>query len=97
MGSNPHANGGSCCSRCRCRISTTTPSPCPGGRGPCRGHACSAGPARRDETQHGQAEFPPLRPDETASNRLQAVYEVSGKEWMAEVEAVDINLSPDGG
>ena len=26
-------------------------------------------------------------PDETASNRLEAVYEVSGKAWMAEVEA----------
>jgi xylulose-5-phosphate/fructose-6-phosphate phosphoketolase len=35
-------------------------------------------------------------PDETASNRLDAVYEVSGKEWMAEIEAVDINLSIDG-
>ena len=35
-------------------------------------------------------------PDETASNRLQAVYEVTGKEWMAEVEAVDINLSING-
>ena len=35
-------------------------------------------------------------PDETASNRLEAVYEVSGKEWMAEVEAVDIDLSADG-
>jgi len=27
---------------------------------------------------------------------LEAVYEVSGKEWMADVEAVDINLSVDG-
>ncbi|MBB5047378.1 xylulose-5-phosphate/fructose-6-phosphate phosphoketolase [Rhodopseudomonas rhenobacensis] len=35
-------------------------------------------------------------PDETASNRLEAVFEVSGKEWMAEVEDVDINLSQDG-
>ena len=35
-------------------------------------------------------------PDETASNRLQAVYEVSGKQWMAEVEADDTNLSTDG-
>ncbi|HYN55282.1 MAG TPA: phosphoketolase family protein [Methylotenera sp.] len=35
-------------------------------------------------------------PDETASNRLQAVYEVTGKEWMAEVEKVDINLSANG-
>jgi len=35
-------------------------------------------------------------PDETASNRLQAVYEVSGKEWMAKMEADDTNLSADG-
>ena len=35
-------------------------------------------------------------PDETASNRLDAVYAVTGKTWMAEVEAVDVDLSPDG-
>ncbi len=35
-------------------------------------------------------------PDETASNRLQAVYEVSGKRWDAEYEAVDENLSLNG-
>ena len=35
-------------------------------------------------------------PDETASNKLQAVYEVSGKEWMADVEEVDVNLSVKG-
>ena len=30
-----------------------------------------------------------------ASNRLQAVFEVTGKAWMAEVEKVDIDLSAD--
>ena len=35
-------------------------------------------------------------PDETASNRLDAVYEVSGKAWMGEVEPVDEHLSPTG-
>ncbi|MGQ0699055.1 MAG: phosphoketolase family protein [Panacagrimonas sp.] len=35
-------------------------------------------------------------PDETASNRLQAIYEVSGKQWMAEVEPNDTDLSVDG-
>ena len=35
-------------------------------------------------------------PDETASNRLEAVFEVSGKEWMAAIEAVDTDLSADG-
>ena len=37
-----------------------------------------------------------LGPDETASNRLDAVYETTGKEWMAEVEKVDVNLTTDG-
>ncbi|MGV1914254.1 phosphoketolase family protein [Rhizobium sp. 22-785-1] len=35
-------------------------------------------------------------PDETASNRLDAVYGVAGKEWMASIEDVDTNLTPDG-
>ncbi|WP_283804855.1 phosphoketolase [Rhodopseudomonas sp. B29] len=35
-------------------------------------------------------------PDETASNRLDAVYQVSGKAWMAEIEDVDVDLSVDG-
>jgi len=37
-----------------------------------------------------------MGPDETASNRLQAVFEVTGKEWMAAVEPVDENLTTDG-
>src|SRR5262249_51499687 len=35
-------------------------------------------------------------PDETASNRLDAVYEAAEKEWMAAVEDVDVDLSPEG-
>jgi xylulose-5-phosphate/fructose-6-phosphate phosphoketolase len=35
-------------------------------------------------------------PDETASNRLQAIYEVSKKRWLAETEQVDENLDPEG-
>jgi xylulose-5-phosphate/fructose-6-phosphate phosphoketolase len=35
-------------------------------------------------------------PDETASNRLDAVYEVGGTAWMARVDDVDINLSTNG-
>jgi xylulose-5-phosphate/fructose-6-phosphate phosphoketolase len=35
-------------------------------------------------------------PDETASNRLEAVFEVTAKEWMAEVESVDVDLSRNG-
>ncbi len=35
-------------------------------------------------------------PDETASNRLEAVYEVTAKTWEAAVLPVDISLAPDG-
>ena len=35
-------------------------------------------------------------PDETASNRLQAVFDVTDREWMAAIEAVDEKLGPDG-
>jgi len=40
--------------------------------------------------------FRMVGPDETDSNRLGAVIEVTGKAWEAEIEPVDINLSPDG-
>ncbi|HEU4708224.1 MAG TPA: phosphoketolase family protein [Methylophilaceae bacterium] len=35
-------------------------------------------------------------PDETASNRLDAVIEVSGKQWMGDFEPGDTDLSPGG-
>jgi xylulose-5-phosphate/fructose-6-phosphate phosphoketolase len=35
-------------------------------------------------------------PDETASNRLSAVFEVTGRAWMAETTPDDDHLSPDG-
>ncbi len=35
-------------------------------------------------------------PDETASNRLQAVYEATSKRWDAAYEAVDENMTPEG-
>jgi xylulose-5-phosphate/fructose-6-phosphate phosphoketolase len=35
-------------------------------------------------------------PDETASNRLDAVYEVTDKQWNARIEPVDEHLAPSG-
>ncbi len=40
--------------------------------------------------------FRMFAPDENASNRLQAVYKVSGKRWEARMLPVDENLSVDG-
>jgi xylulose-5-phosphate/fructose-6-phosphate phosphoketolase len=42
------------------------------------------------------ANFRLFGPDETASNKLDAVYEVTDKVWMAQIEAVDIHLSSNG-
>jgi xylulose-5-phosphate/fructose-6-phosphate phosphoketolase len=42
------------------------------------------------------ANFRIFGPDETASNRLQAVYEVTAKVWEAEILAVDEHLASDG-
>ena len=42
------------------------------------------------------ANFRIFGPDETASNRLDPVYAVTGKAWMAETVANDTNLSADG-
>jgi xylulose-5-phosphate/fructose-6-phosphate phosphoketolase len=52
----------------------------------------------RDVMKHNLSgrNFRLFGPDETASNRLEAVYEVTGKEWMAKLEPVDENLTTDG-
>jgi xylulose-5-phosphate/fructose-6-phosphate phosphoketolase len=44
----------------------------------------------------GKRNFRLFGPDETESNRLGAVYQASGKAWMARVDAVDEDLSADG-
>jgi xylulose-5-phosphate/fructose-6-phosphate phosphoketolase len=98
MGSNPHANGG------ELLLPLAMPHfrdhavavPQPGG---VEAEATRVlGLFLRDVIKLNLASrnFRLFGPDETASNRLEAVFEVSGKEWMADVEAVDINLSVDG-
>ncbi|MGH6989154.1 MAG: phosphoketolase family protein [Stellaceae bacterium] len=44
----------------------------------------------------GAANFRLFGPDETASNRLDAVYAAAGKAWMEEVTDTDVDLSADG-
>jgi xylulose-5-phosphate/fructose-6-phosphate phosphoketolase len=50
----------------------------------------------RDVIKRNPRNFRLLGPDETASNRLDAVYQATGKRWLAETEPVDIELTPDG-
>ncbi len=98
MGSNPHANGGELLQ------SLSLP--------PLREHAVAVpapggvdGEATRQlgtwlrevmRLNLTKANFRLFGPDETASNRLEAVYEVSAKTWLAERRADDTDLAADG-
>jgi xylulose-5-phosphate/fructose-6-phosphate phosphoketolase len=50
----------------------------------------------RDVMRQNMHTFRVFGPDETASNRLEAIYEASPKTWLAEYEGVDVDLAPDG-
>jgi xylulose-5-phosphate/fructose-6-phosphate phosphoketolase len=98
MGSNPHANGGELLQPLSMPhfrdYAVAVPTP-----GSVRAEATRLlGAFLRDvmKLNLSKQNFRLFGPDETASNRLEAVYEVSGKAWMAEVEAIETDLSPDG-
>jgi xylulose-5-phosphate/fructose-6-phosphate phosphoketolase len=50
----------------------------------------------RDVIARNPDHFRIMGPDETASNRLNAVFEVTNKAWMADTVATDEGLSPSG-
>jgi xylulose-5-phosphate/fructose-6-phosphate phosphoketolase len=50
----------------------------------------------REVIRRNPATFRLFGPDETASNRLQAVFEATDRTWVAETLPTDTNLSPDG-
>jgi xylulose-5-phosphate/fructose-6-phosphate phosphoketolase len=98
MGSNPHANGGELLKPISMphfhEYAVAVPEP-----GSVRAESTRVlGTFLRDvmKLNLGSQNFRLFGPDETASNRLDAVYQVSGKEWMGAVEDVDTDLSPDG-
>jgi len=98
MGANPHANGGK----------LLKPLAMPN----LRGHAVqmdAPGQVQAEATKVlgkwlrevtslnlGHANFRLFGPDETASNRLDAVYEASGKTWLETTLESDVDLVPDG-
>jgi xylulose-5-phosphate/fructose-6-phosphate phosphoketolase len=98
MSMNPHANGGELLTPLRLPHfrDYAVPVPHPGAT---QAEATRVlGGFLRDVMALNMAErnFRLFGPDETASNRLDAVYEASGKTWMAAQEDVDLNLSADG-
>ena len=50
----------------------------------------------RDVIRRNPDNFRIFGPDETASNRLEAVFEATDKAWQAEILPVDEHLAPDG-
>lgn len=98
MGANPHANGGGLLQPLSMpnfrdyAVALTAP-------GSVEAEATRRlGPFVRDVMKLNlvRANFRVFGPDETASNRLEAVFEVAKKEWMADVEDVDVDLGADG-
>jgi xylulose-5-phosphate/fructose-6-phosphate phosphoketolase len=99
MGSNPHANGGLL--RRKLHLppveAYAVPVPAPGQSE--AENTYPLGELLRDAIAGNPDSLRVFGPDETASNRLQAIYEVSKKVWMEEFLPEDMNgseLSRDG-
>jgi xylulose-5-phosphate/fructose-6-phosphate phosphoketolase len=96
MGANPHANGGALLRDLRLPdfrdYALAVPAP-----GAVVGEATRAmGVFLRDVMRHNADNFRVFGPDETVSNRLGALLEVTERSWMAERLADDDHLAPDG-
>jgi xylulose-5-phosphate/fructose-6-phosphate phosphoketolase len=96
MGANPHANGG------RLTVDLELPDfrdfgvevPRPGGS---EAEATRVlGGFLAEVMRRNMSNFRLFGPDETASNRLSAVFEVTNKTWNADVLPTDEHLAPDG-
>jgi xylulose-5-phosphate/fructose-6-phosphate phosphoketolase len=96
MGSNPHANGGLLLRDLKLpdfrSYAIDVPQP---GRVEAEGTRV-LGNFLRDIVVRNPKNFRIVGPDETASNRLSSVFEVTDRRWMAETIPGDDHLSPDG-
>jgi xylulose-5-phosphate/fructose-6-phosphate phosphoketolase len=96
MSANPHANGGLLLKDLQLpdfrEYAVPVPSP-----GVTSSEATRVlGQMLRDVMRRNADRFRIFGPDETASNRLSAVFEATDKAWMGETLPVDENLGPDG-
>lgn len=98
MGANPHANGGELLVPLNLpdihEYAVTMASPGSveeESTRPLGEYLCEV--MKRNRENHN---FRLFGPDETASNRLDAVYDASPKTWMADFEEVDVDLSTEG-
>jgi xylulose-5-phosphate/fructose-6-phosphate phosphoketolase len=96
MGSNPHANGGLLLRDLRLPdfhdYGVEVPEPATVSSEPTR----VLGAYLRDVVSQNPESFRLFGPDETASNRLGAVFETTDRRWVAETLPTDDHLAPDG-
>ena len=93
MGSNPHANGGLLRRKLHLPPSTAYAVAVPAPGQVEHENTAPLGALLRDAIRHNPDSLRVFGPDETASNRLQAIYEVSKKVWMEEFLPEDMNGS----
>ncbi len=98
MGANPHANGGELMQPLSLpafhSLAVAVPAPGTTIAEPTRVLGTYLREVMRKSL--GKGNFRLFGPDETASNRLDAVYAVSGKTWLAETRPNDTDLAADG-
>jgi xylulose-5-phosphate/fructose-6-phosphate phosphoketolase len=96
MGSNPHANGGRLLRELSLPnfrdYAVDVPAPARSSSEATR----VLGAFLRDVVRENPDSFRLFGPDETASNRLSAVFEATGRTWEEPVEPADDHLAPDG-
>ena len=96
MSANPHANGGELMQDLVCpdfrKYAVGVSKPGTTFSEPTR----VLGDLLRDVVAANPQNFRIFGPDETASNRLGAVFEVTSKAWEASIEPTDENLAPEG-
>jgi xylulose-5-phosphate/fructose-6-phosphate phosphoketolase len=96
MGANPHANGGQLLRALELpdfrRYAVDVPEPAATNNEATR----VLGTWLRDVVKANPDTFRIMGPDETASNRLGPVFEVTDRAWSAEVRPSDDHLAPDG-
>jgi xylulose-5-phosphate/fructose-6-phosphate phosphoketolase len=96
MGANPHANGGLLLNPLALPDFRAYAAEVEKHGGATSEPTRALGRFLRDVMADNTDNFRLFGPDETASNRLDAVYEATGKQWQAKTLPVDEHLSPDG-
>jgi xylulose-5-phosphate/fructose-6-phosphate phosphoketolase len=96
MSANPHANGGLLLRDLRLPDFRDYAVPVPLSGASVSEPTRVLGTWLRDVIAVNPSTFRLFGPDETASNRLTAVFEVTSKTWSAELEPTDVDLTPEG-